>query len=228
MFRSLLATALLMYSGTAFTADGLGKLHTFRDWVVGCDNTRRCEAQGYGRQGEDAPPGGRAALTIRREAGPGQPPVLRFAYSSFDEKAPMPAAGQAVRVQVGVLRFDMPPVTEQQSEPDVPMSQVPALLATVQKGDVIRLSAGTAQWHVSLEGAAAALLKVDDLQGRVGTPGALVSKGTKPESSMSAPVVPVVKTARLPPATPADLKLAPAVAARLPHTDADCPDFDPA
>ncbi|WP_338415971.1 DUF1176 domain-containing protein, partial [uncultured Sphaerotilus sp.] len=71
MFRSQLATALLMLSGTALTADGLGTLHTFRDWVVGCDNTRRCEAQGYGRQGEDAPPGGRAALIIRREAGPG-------------------------------------------------------------------------------------------------------------------------------------------------------------
>lgn len=228
MFHSLLSAALLMYSGITFAADGLGKLHTFRDWVVGCDNTRRCEAQGYGSQSEDAPPGGRAALIIRREAGPGQSPVLHFAYSSFDEKAPMPAAGQPVRVQVGAMRFDMPPVTAQQSEPDVPASRVPALLAALQKGDVIRLSAGTARWHVSLDGAAAALLKLDDLQGRVGTPGALVRKGMKPESTVSAPIVPVVKSARLPPTTPADLKLAPAVAALLPHTEDDCPDFDPA
>jgi hypothetical protein len=71
--------------------------------------------------------------------------VLHFAYSSFDEKAPMPAAGQAVGVQVGAMRFDMPPLTAQQSEPDVPASRVPVLLAAVQKGEVSRLSAGTAR-----------------------------------------------------------------------------------
>lgn len=228
MFRSLLAATVLALSGTAFAADGLGKLHTFRDWVVGCDNTRRCEAQGYGKEGEDGPPGGRAALIIRREAGPGQLPVLRFAYSSYHESAPMPADGQAVRVQVGGLRFDMPATTPQQPEPDVPASRVPALLAEVQKGDVIRLSAGNAQWHVSLDGAAAALLKMDDLQGRVGTPGALLRKGTKPESSVPAPAAPVVKAAPLPATTPADLKLAPTLAALLPHGADDCPDFDPA
>jgi hypothetical protein len=228
MFRSLLAATLLLLCGTALAADGLGKLHIFRDWVVGCDNTRRCEAQGYGSEGEKAPPGGRAALIIQREAGPGQPPALRFAYSSIDENAPIPAAGQAVRVQVGALRFDMPATTAQASEPELPASRVPALLAAVQKGDVVRLSAGSAQWHVSLDGAMAALLKMDDLQGRVGTPGALVRKGTKPESSVPAPSVPVVSAAPLPPTTPADLKLAPAVAALLPHTENECPDFDPA
>jgi len=158
MFRSLLAAALLMLSGIAFAADGIGKLHHFRDWVVGCDNTLRCEAQGYGSERDDAPPGGRSALIIRRDAGPGQPPVLRFGYSTFDN-APVPTAGQAVRVQVGTLRFDMPTTAAQQQEPDVPASRVPALLAAAQKGNVILLSAGGAQWHVSLDGAAAALLK---------------------------------------------------------------------
>ena len=44
----------------------------------------------------------------------------------------------------------MPAATTQQPEPDVPASRVHALLAAVQKGDVIRLWAGSAQWHVSL------------------------------------------------------------------------------
>jgi len=225
MFRLLFAATLLMLSGGTFAAGGLGKLHTFRDWVVGCDNTRRCEAQGYGGLDDEALPGGRAALIIRRDAGADRPPVLRFAYSSFDENAPVPAAGQVVRVQVAALHFDMPAATAQQLEPDVPATRVPALLAAVQKGDVIQLSAGSAHWHVSLNGAAAALLKMDDLQGRAGTPGALVHKGTKPESSVPAPTVPVVKAAPLPPTTPSDLKLAPAVAKLLPHTEDDCPDF---
>lgn len=228
MCRPLLAAVPLMLSITASAADGLGKLHTFRDWVVGCDNTRRCEAQGYGKEGEEAQPIGQAALIIRRDAGPGQPPVLRFAYSSFDEKAPAPAAGQAVRVQVGALTFEMPGLSAQQSESEVPASRVPALLTAVRNGDVIRLSTDSAQWQVSLDGAAAALLKMDDLQGRVGTPGALVRQGTKPEAPVPVPAVPVVKAARLPATTPADLKLALKLAAVLPRNADGCPDFDAA
>jgi hypothetical protein len=96
---------------------------------------------------------------------------------------------------VGALRFEMPRLSPQQAQSEVPASQVPALLAAVQKEDVIRLSTDSAQWQVSLHGAAA-LLKMDDLQGRVGTPGALVRQGTKPESSVPAPAVPGVKAAR--------------------------------
>lgn len=228
MFRSLLAAIPLVLAGTTFAADGLGQLHSYRDWVVGCDNTRRCEAQGYGKEGEQAPPIGRAALIVRRDAGPGQAPTLHFVYSSIDDKAPTPATGRPMRVQVGALRFEMPALSAQQSESEVPAARVPALLAAVQKGDAIHLMSGSAQWEVSLDGAVAALLKMDDLQGRVGTPGALVRKGMKPESSVPAPAVPVVQAARLPPTTPADLKLAPKVAARLPHTEDDCPNFNPA
>lgn len=228
MFRSPLAVVPLMLSVTAFAADGLGELHTFRDWVVGCDNTRRCEAQGYAKEGEDAQPIGQAALVIWRDAGPGQRPSLRFVYSSFDEKGPMPDASQAVRLQVGALRLELPQLSPQQAQSEVPASHVPALLAAVQKEDVIRLSTDSAQWQVSLDGAAAALLKMDDLQGRVGTPGALVRQGTKPESSVPASAVPVVKAARLPATTPADRALVPKLAAVLVRNADGCPDFDPA
>ena len=79
-----LALPLLIVLQTALPAamaadNGLGRYHEFKDWVVGCDNLRRCEAQGYGSEGDDAPPGGRAALIVQRAAGPGQTPVLRFA-----------------------------------------------------------------------------------------------------------------------------------------------------
>lgn len=229
MRRSLLlAATLFLCSSLGWAADGLGRLHGFRDWVVGCDNTRRCEAQGYGSQAEEAPEGGRAALIIRREAGPNQPPVLRFAYSGFEAQAPLPLPGQRVRVEVGRLRFDMPALTAQQTEPEVPPAQVPALLAAALKADFIHLSAGRQRWQVSLDGATAALLKLDDLQGRIGTPGALVRKGSQAEATVPQPLPPLVKAARLPPTTPTDLKLAAAIAARLPHGENDCPDFDPA
>ncbi len=226
MLRSTLSLVLLTLCGVASANDGLGKLHTFRDWVLGCDNTLRCEAQGYGSDRDGAPPGGRAALVVRREAGPGKVPAARFTYSTFDN-ALVPAAGTVVRVNVGSMRFDMPATTAQQSEPNVPPSRVPALLAAAQRGEVISLSAGGAQWSVSLDGAAAALLKMDDLQGRVGTPGALVRKGTKPEASVPTPTLPEVRASQLPATTPDDLKLAGKLAALLPHKEEDCPDYDP-
>lgn len=227
MLRSTLSIVLLTLSGIASAEVGLGKLHTFRDWVVGCDNTLRCEAQGYGSDRDGAPPGGRAALVVRREAGPGKIPSARFTYSTFDN-APVPAAGVVVRVNVGSMHFDMPTATSLQSEPDVPASRVSALLSAAQRGDVISLSGGSEQWSVSLDGAAAALLKMDDLQGRIGTPGALVRKGAKPEASVPMPTLPAVKASRLPATTQADMKLAGVMAALLPHKAEDCPDYDPA
>jgi len=215
---SVVLIALLCHAAALAAGSGLGKLHQFGDWVVGCDNGRTCEAQGYGADAEDGSPIGRAALIVRREAGPARPPVLSFGYSTFDDNATSPDVSQVVTVQVGTLRFLLPPKTS-----EIPPAQVPALLAAALKGDKITLSAGTKQWSVSLSGAAAALLKMDDLQGRVGTPGALVHRGTKSEAE--APAVPRVQPAQLPPTTDADRRLGPKLFAALPRDD-DCPDFN--
>ncbi|RYD40495.1 MAG: DUF1176 domain-containing protein, partial [Verrucomicrobiaceae bacterium] len=47
-------------------------------------------------------------------------------------------------------------------------------------------------WTLSLSGLNAVLLKMDEAQDRIGTPGALVRRGNKPESSVLAPVPPPV------------------------------------
>ena len=73
----------LLTGAVAHADTGLGRLHSFKDWVVGCDNTRQCEAQGYSSEAEGAPPGNPAALVATREAGPGRPPRLRFVYGQF-------------------------------------------------------------------------------------------------------------------------------------------------
>ncbi|STW09638.1 Protein of uncharacterised function (DUF1176) [Klebsiella grimontii] len=43
---------------------------------------------------------------------------------------------------------------------------------------------------LSGEGAYAVLLKMDDVQGRIGTPGALTKKGDRPENSVRAAIPP--------------------------------------
>jgi len=126
---------------------------------------------------------------------------------------------------VGTLRFRLARLKSVGAiESEVPPPQVPALLAAALKGDHVLLSAGTKQWSVSLAGAAAALLKMDDLQGRVGTTGALTRRGSKPEADV--PVLPQPQPARLPPTTDADRQLEPQLLAALPRSEEDCPDFD--
>ena len=78
-FAAIACWALL--TGTAAQGDtGLGRLHAFKDWVVGCDNTRQCEAQGYAAEADGIPSSELAALVVTRGAGPeaASPSALRL------------------------------------------------------------------------------------------------------------------------------------------------------
>ena len=67
------------------------------------------------------------------------------------------------------------------------------------------MEVGKTTWHLSDKGAAAALLKMDEFQGRLGTQGALVRKGKKGEEGVLPALRPlVVKAARLAKPLPAD------------------------
>lgn len=217
-----------LLTGTAAQGDtGLGRVHAFKDWVVGCDNTRQCEAQGYAAEADGVPSSELAALIVARGAGPRRLPRLRFAYSRFNVDAVVPGPGDVVTVQAGALRFLLPPPAKGSAESAVPPQHAAALLAWLLKGDQIRLSTKSRAWSVSLAGASAALLKMDELQGRLGTPGALVRKGARPESAVPAPVLPMVRPAPVPITTPSDLKLEPRLRAALRASDSACPDFEP-
>lgn len=69
---------------------------------------------------------------------------------------------------------------------------------------------------------------MDELQGRVGTPGALVRKGSRPEAAVPNPAAPpATRPARLPDTTQRDRDLEPRIRAVLPHDTSDCPQVDP-
>lgn len=76
--------------------------------------------------------------------------------------------------------------------------QAGALLAALPGNSTIEWSAGQHRWRLSGKGAAAVLLKMDDFQGRLGTPGALIKKGTLSEDKVLPPLpAPVVIAAPL-------------------------------
>ncbi|NHZ77811.1 DUF1176 domain-containing protein [Massilia sp. CCM 8695] len=170
---------------------------TYGDWAVACDNTRRCEAVGYQRDGEEP-----AALYLRREAGPGQPVQLTLMLDTGRGNVP-----DQVTLTVGQVA-----VRDVVPEQEIDEEQAAGLIAALLKGERAEIEAGSRRWSVSLNGASAALLKMDDLQGRVGTPGALVRKGTKKEASVL-PALPVPLLRAVPPARarPGDRRLLAAI-----------------
>lgn len=182
--------------GLALWTSAQGQVHEFKDWAIACDNTRHCEALGYQSLESDS---NAVMLWLSRDAGPNAPINIQLdTDDSEDEAKP-----NLLTVQLGknILKGVAP---RQNLEAD-PRRQ---LLAYLLVGDEIVISKGAKRWRLSLAGSNAALLKMDDLQGRVGTPGALIRKGSKPESSVLPALTPPKVRKITPPITSAqDLAL---------------------
>ncbi len=124
------------------------------------------------------------------------------------------------------------PVALSDTTGELSAEQVAALLAVLPKSSTIEWRGGGQRWRLSDRGAAAVLLKMDDFQGRLGTPGALIRKGEDDEAGVLPPLpVPVVEAAPLAPARPRDVFFqslhADAVLEVLRATglEEDCPDL---
>lgn len=174
-----------------------------KDWALQCDNTRTCRAVGYQSEGGDSEP---VSILLTREAGPDTPVLVDLQVST--EKA-SPAS-----LQLKVGKLSLPAL--QGETPRVPAAQVPRLLQELLKNEEAAVSAGKDRWTLSLAGASAVLLKMDEAQGRIGTPGALVRRGTRPEASVLQPVLaPVVNAVKPVPARKGDAALAKPLIAAL-------------
>lgn len=204
--------------GTLLIAFGLQaaeRTHTYKDWAVACDNTRHCEAVGY--QNSETDPA--VALWLARDAGPGATFQARLTARREDE-----SDVGALTIQVGQARVtDIPP------EQDLKPPQVATLLPALIEGTTAAVSDSRSRWTLSLAGLKAALLYMDDQQGRVGTQGAMVRKGPKSDATVPKGLLPPVVTVAKPPSGPRDDdKLLQAVLAAVPSRDCweDLPDSE--
>jgi len=219
-----LVAALLLGScpAAAQAPEGLGQLHSFKAWHVACDNTRACEAHGYSPGGEALP----AVLVVQRAAGPGAQPHWRLGFGDISPtggaEAPWPKG--PVALSVGSLRLTLPAPDPKSGMLDLGEEHARALRPWLLRAEALQLRASGQAWTVSLAGASAALLKMDDLQGRVGTPGALVRPGPQPEATVPPAVpVPVVRAAVLPPQRAGDKALLGAIHREIPPDADNCP-----
>lgn len=157
---------------------------TFRDWTAVCDNVNNCAAYG---PAEDN--GGFVLLKIA--AGPDAKPKVyadSWALQSPTVPTRLDIDGRNYAGVWGDPDTDLNVLTF-----DNPSDQ---LLRALANGRGLTLSANAEQVSVSLSGAAAAFLWIDERQGRLGTTTALVRRGDRPASSVpAAPTPPRVRIA---------------------------------
>ncbi|MEY2685757.1 MAG: hypothetical protein RJA09_2902 [Pseudomonadota bacterium] len=190
---AVLCGAPVQAAGTA--TEGLGFNH--HDWELACDNTRACKAAGYQADGDEAA----VSLLLTRKAGPRQPVTGQLMLGEYGD--PNPALAHLPSPLKPVLRVNgqahgVVPVDKTSRTGELSARQVAVVLGVLPKTAAIELALGEQVWRLSDRGAAAVLLKMDEFQGRLGTPGALVKPGAKSEDTVPAErPMPVVRTVPL-------------------------------
>jgi len=178
--RCLLA---LLFVAPTWAATPVPVQKEFQNWVVTCDNLRSCIAEGAD---QDNP-----SLVLRfiRDAGPHDSVSLEIYGSDGDSKH---------------LRVDGKPLSVAAEDWESQGNDEESPLLTSSQGEVHKLVDAMRNGHklssadasVSLDGLSAALLLIDDVQGRIDTDTAWVRRGYKlPDAVPPAPSMPVIVAA---------------------------------
>lgn len=143
------------------------------DWQLVCDNTRTCRAAGYTAETAAT----RSSVLIERAAGPGTPALLSWKVevgeSAAEEIRP------PVLLKVGKLNHKA-------SQPDLGPEDSARLLAAMLDASHLGFEKAGSRWRLPLGGLKAVMLKMDEAQGRLDTPGAVVRKGSRAEAEVLA------------------------------------------
>ncbi|MDI1325668.1 MAG: DUF1176 domain-containing protein [Brevundimonas sp.] len=148
----------------------------FRDWLAVCDNVNDCvafgpasEGTGWVRIGSAPGPDGRRTVSVG------------FWPSTGDGlSGPVTLTLDGRRHVAAPVAGDHDPV----GTAEVRAAEAAAVASALAVGQTLTLAAGGETVPMSLSGASAAMLWIDERQGRLDTPTALVRKGSRPASSV--------------------------------------------
>jgi hypothetical protein len=198
-FAAHLALAVIALALSAAPASA--EVKTFRDWLAACDNGRNCTAYGlreyaagaFLRVDRDGAPDAAARFTVLVDAQEGTKIAL-----AFDDPALGGLPKEPVTARTGdeLTRIA---ISAEAAEP---------FLAALRKAGKLIVSRAEVKpgedrviGEISLSGALAALLWIDEQQKRLDTVTALIRRGAKPASAVPAPpALPVVHAAKPGPA----------------------------
>lgn len=180
MTATLSAPVLAEQSGVSFD---------HKDWEVVCDNTLTCRAAGYSAEEEAT-----GSVLITRKAGPDTPVTVEVVLAEMDADETTQQAKLSLWIE-GKSQGEI--ATEDNDSWRLSDAQAHSMIDAVKGSGKVEFKGGAKPFVLSGDGAYAVLLKFDDVQGRVGTPGALSKKGDKAESSVTpavaAPVIQAVE-----------------------------------
>lgn len=171
----------LAMGGTANAADP--SYDRYKSWLIACDNGLTCEAKGF-KNGVISSPD----MHFHRAAGPD-------AVTEVTIRVPFPVGLNDFRADGASLHFgsawqlsrDENLTTISTSDPEAVMELLSGLRNAAQ------LEVGAEKAVIPLDGMVAALLHMDDRQGRLGNVTALIKRGAAPASSVAAaPALPIV------------------------------------
>ncbi len=177
---SLIAAATVLAASSIARADGRGEIRTFRDWIVACDNTRTCRAFGMPKQ--DTMIG--VALRIDRGGAADAQPVISIVLDR--DTGGTTGLRLSASVDGGAATDIIVGRGASQDEETITVTDralAERLIADIRRGQSLRVTvhpAGNQQEPpdpISLDGAMAALLWMDEQQGRIGSRGALARPG---------------------------------------------------
>jgi len=180
-------------AGTVQSYDG------YKSWLVACDNGLHCQAKAFGDSDT------RAEIRIERDAGPAAAARVTLRSETPFRLADVRVDGAPA--QLDPAAWEAVPDDEGRSWQSDRPNTVRPFLAQLRAAGKATLGAGA---DVPLDGLSAALLRIDDRQGRVGTVTALARLGPAPAARVPAPPpIPAV------PAHPIAARLAAGEARRL-------------
>lgn len=203
--RRYLFIAALPFNVCAAGNEGIHFSHN--DWEIACDNTRTCRAAGYQNDQDQEDDLFAVSVLLTRKAGPDQPVTGSVMIGNYGDEAPAPLS---MRLMMRVNGRDLGSVNLDKRKYSAHLSdkQIAAMLAVLPRHAEIEWSDGQNSWRISDAGAAAVLLKMDEIQGRIGTRSALIRKGSRDEAEvLPALPRPVVFAASLAKPKPGDGRL---------------------
>lgn len=155
-----------------------GDLKSFEDWAVGCDNVRRCTAVSLMEMES-----GENQLTVAIARSGGRQDIPRLSIANIEDRK----SGDLNLVADGTVVIGSASLKSQDApfEMDITADTIAKLKAakTLELRDATGVSLGGA----SLRGVVAALLYMDDRQGRAKSETALIAVGNRPATSLTPP-----------------------------------------
>ncbi|GAA0644991.1 DUF1176 domain-containing protein [Brevundimonas lenta] len=158
------------------------EVREFRDWRAVCDNGNACVAYTGSDEG--------GWLRVGMEAGPNARPTV-VASEGFQGSDPA-----KMRLKIDGRDFALTGGPQDAANADASEARARGLLAALAGARSVSLELDDRSIALPASGASAALLWIDERQGRLGTTTALLRRGDRPASAVpAAPAVPVVRPA---------------------------------